>query len=69
MKKMTQVLVRAARENYQKYLPEMHNLRAQGKTLEEIAKWANSQGCTTIRGTPMNAVIVHNLLKRTAKAH
>jgi hypothetical protein len=65
MRMMRQVLETKARENYREYLPGMRDLQAEGKTLEAIANWANSQGCTTTRGTPMTAVTVHNLLKRT----
>lgn len=56
--------VQKAADRYSHLMPSIRADRANGVSLEAIAERLNSEGVTTIRETPITAVVVHRLLAR-----
>lgn len=60
------VVAQAANEAYLDIFPTMADLKAKGLSLQNIASELNTQGHTTRRGKPWNAMQVARVLKRAA---
>lgn len=62
----TKAVTQAANESYMDIYPTVTGLKANGLSLRDIASELNTQGHTTRRGKPWNAMQVARVLKRAA---